>query len=166
MSVTLDAPCPELHVLVLDDDPVVRLAHTEMVRTLEPCARVTAVASVAEAIGAVEQFSGSQPVQLVLLDLDLSGQTADDGWRLPLCLSEDPRSGLTLANQIDPLMGAEPGTDFRAKPLVAVVSGAISQPSHLRAVCNRGADVAVAKPLKLRALKVMIDASGAADIIG
>ena len=64
MSVTLDAPCPELHVLVLDDDPVVRLAHTEMVRTLEPCARVTAVASVAEAIGAVKQFSGSQPVRV------------------------------------------------------------------------------------------------------
>ena len=64
MSVILDAPCPELHVLVLDDDPVVRLAHTEMVRTLEPCARVTAVASVAEAIGAVEQFSGSQPVRV------------------------------------------------------------------------------------------------------
>ena len=43
MSVILDAPCPELHVLV----------HTEMVLTLEPCARVTAAASVAEAIGAV-----------------------------------------------------------------------------------------------------------------
>ena len=64
MSVILDAPCPELHVLVLDDDPVVRLVHTEMVLTLEPCARVTAVASVAEAIGAVEQFSGSQPVRV------------------------------------------------------------------------------------------------------
>jgi len=155
---------PELHVLVVDDSPVVRLVHSNLVLAQQPGATVHTCGSTADAVAytAAADARGT-PVNLVLLDLDLQDDYAQLGSSVFFsCLSTaDPfRSGLPIAEGIDPNSEwREPSLTMGSyKPLVVMVSRFLTSASSRKAVLQRGCDLALPKPLRPDQLRVLIDA--------
>jgi len=155
-------PVEGFHVLIVDDSPIVRMLHQNLMRTISPSARVHAVDNVEAAVKYVDKMENCDtPVRLVLLDLNLDDlETAAGSAALLWCMSpENKANGLRVANGIDPLASDEPVFDMRWKPFTALISSCIVSPGHSRALRHRGCDVAMPKPLSAKALKVLCDAA-------
>lgn len=155
---------PDLHVLVVDDSPIVRMAHSNLVLGQQPHATVKGFDNAKDAVAyASAADARGKPVNLVLLDLDLQDDSERSGSATFFsCLSTaDPfRSGLGVAENVDPNSeSCDPSLSMGSyKPLVAMVSRCVTTQSSKTSLLHRGCDLALPKPLRPDQLRVLIDA--------
>jgi len=162
---------PNLHVLIVDDSPIIRTLHTHLVWEVSPLATVHAVADVGAATEYVRECdSVGERVHLILLDLNLSlPSTQDADGVMSLSLDEvlSHPNGFHVANQLDKDASPAllPPKDFRFKPFVAMVSylassvlsRAIDESEMKRDGSLRGCDLLLPKPMSVDSMRVLIE---------
>jgi len=157
----------ELHVLIVDDCEFVRRIHSELVQAIKPGANIKQCDGVDEAIKHVRNSDDAGvPVNLVLLDLNLTLPDVDESTGSPTCLQRviESSNGMNVSQTLDQASTHVP-KDFRVKPFVALIS-AFSAELMLRSVDDgsmnadgslNGCDAVVPKPCSFETMRVLIE---------
>lgn len=181
VNVALENPMPatqngaaavdHLHVVIVDDCPVIREIHDSMVKSIHPRAKTALCRNAVEAINYVRgSDERGDHVTLILLDLNLTLPEGEaSGGEAPPSIEtliNEQGNGLDVPTALDEPVFEVPN-DFRFKPFIAILS------SHVEALriyttadgsmnndgSARGCDALVPKPCTLETMQVLIDGS-------
>jgi len=157
-----------LHVLILDDSPMVCELHEHMVRTIRPDARIRTCQTVEAAHAYLQQCEERQDyVTLTLLDFHLAAP-GEEPQQPALTFQQivEQVNGFHVADAIDQAdaPGRPAPLDFRYKPLVAIISShadqiAVHQPVDADGIMT-GCDVLLPKPVNVDLMRVLVEGCG------
>ena len=171
LNVAIEAPLTSIsavasevlfHVMIVDDCADTRREHMMAVRHHVPSARIQQCSTVAEACSywRTTSWEAGEFVQLVLVGLQFGGAPEHDGSDDPLDRILGEPNGFDLGAAIDKTEAeSAPPTDFRFKPLVALVTTHFNQLGFLQAADGsvKGCDIALPKPLGRASVGALIE---------